>query len=306
MSAPLLALYAGVRGLIYLSLLLMIGGQVAVRLVRSALSDHGELARSIRDRAAKLSRQIVPVFICLVVARGALQVLSFHEPGDAIDAGLMQGVLVGTSWGSAWLLQLAAALVLTCVVNFSAPAAARTSSWITIILAVIVWAQSGMGHAATNKWMAPLGRLLDSVHLTGAGIWIGTLGVLALVALPSLRTDERLTALAMVVRSFSVFARAGVTLVMVSGVIAALVYAGSLQLLFDATWGRLLLVKVTIMIGVLALGWYNWKVVTPALDGADAGARAKLRTAIRLELLLALAMLAITTMLVASPLPGES
>jgi putative copper export protein len=102
-----------------------------------------------------------------------------------------------------------------------------------------------------------------------------------------------------------VYARTGVVLVLISGVIAALVYAGSVNMLLAATWGRLLLIKLAGMLGVLILGWYNWRVVTPALDGADPGARRRLRVAIRLELLLALAMLAITTMLVVSPLPGE-
>jgi len=56
---------------------------------------------------------------------------------------------------------------------------------------------------------------------------------------------------------------------------------------------------------VMALGWYNWRVVTPALEGAHATCRERLRRAVRLELLLGLVMLAITTMLVVSPLPGE-
>jgi copper transport protein len=143
------------------------------------------------------------------------------------------------------------------------------------------------------------------MHILGAGIWLGTLGVLAIAALPLLRREARLPALARIVRGFSIYGRIGVALVVISGTIAALVYAGSIELLLAATWGRLLLVKLAGMLGVMALGWYNWRVVTPALDTTDPAARTRLRVAIRLELLLALAMLAITTMLVVSPLPGE-
>jgi putative copper export protein len=59
------------------------------------------------------------------------------------------------------------------------------------------------------------------------------------------------------------------------------------------------------MLGVLALGWYNWRIVTPALEGRAIASADRLRLAIRLELALGLLMLIITTMLVVSPLPGE-
>ncbi len=73
----------------------------------------------------------------------------------------------------------------------------------------------------------------------------------------------------------------------------------------ESTWGKLLMLKLALMLGVLALGWYNWRVVTPALDGVDANARQRLRFAVRFELLLGIAMLIVTAFLVASALPGE-
>jgi putative copper resistance protein D len=305
MSLTLVALYAVVRGLIYLGLLLLIGSQTARSLIARALADDVDVAAPIRDRVERLAPRLMLPLLALFVARGALQVLSFLDPGEPVTVDIVRIVLGSGPWGQAWLVQLAAALVLVGVLRFRRVSIATSGIAAAIVVAVVVWAQTGMGHAATNRWPGPLGRILDGAHLLGGGLWLGTLGVLAIVALPLLCGEERLPALARVVRAFSRYARAGVLLMVVSGAVAALVYAGSIDALLGATWGRLLLLKLTGMIGVLALGWYNWRVVTPAIEATHPNCRARLRVAVRLELLLALAMLAITTMLVVSPLPGE-
>jgi putative copper export protein len=300
----LVALYAVVRGLIYLTLLLVVGGQCARVLIARTLASDSTVGAPIRDRARRMASRLLFPLLVLVLARGALQVCSLLDP-DQITVNNARSVLGDTPWGHAWLLQVVAAIVLLAAFRFRATraSAAALPGW--VVIAVLIWAQTGMGHSATDRWPRPLGRVLDGAHILGAGIWLGTLGVLAIAALPMLRREARLPALARVVRAFSIYARTGVTLVLISGTVAALVYAGSIDLLLAATWGRLLLVKLAGMLGVLALGWYNWRVVTPALDTTDPRARARLRVAVRLELLLALAMLAITTMLVVSPLPGE-
>ena len=305
MSAVLPAADAVVRGLIYIGLLLLIGSQTARTLVTRALAGHADLEPPIRDRVVRLAPRLMLPLLALFLARGALQVLSLLDPGDSLTFDVVRSVLLSSPWGRAWLLQLGAAALLVAALRFRGSATKWSDLPANLILAVLIWAQTGMGHAATNRWPGPLGRVLDSVHLLGAGLWLGTLSALAIFALPLLHGDRRLAALARVVRAFSLYARTGVSLVVISGAVAALVYAGSINALLAATWGRLLLIKLVGMLGVLALGWYNWRVVTPALDGMHPDARARLRIAIRLELLLALAMLAITTMLVVSPLPGE-
>jgi putative copper resistance protein D len=301
----LVALYAGVRGLIYLGLLLLIGSQAARTLVARALTDDTGLGASIRIRVERLAARLILPLLALFLARGALQVLSLLDPGDPVTADVVRSVLGRGPWGAAWLLQIAAALVLVGVLRTHRLSVATSGVATSVVIGVIVFAQTGMGHAATNRWPGPLGRILDTAHLLGAGLWLGTLGAVAIFALPLLDGEGRLPALARLVRAFSLYARVGVSLVVVSGAVAAVVYTGSLPALLAATWGRLLLLKLAGMLGVLALGWYNWRVVTPALDGMHASARARLRVAVRVELTLALVLLAITTMLVVSPLPGE-
>lgn len=304
MSGPLLALYAVVRGVIFLTLLGLIGTQVATRLIRQALDDAPDLRAALRFQIERLPLRFVAILGIAVLAKGALQLLSFRDPGDPISLELVEAVLLGGSWGAAWLLQLAAIIAAGVVLRVLA-AREQAPALLATLTAVIVWAQTGMGHATSARWPWLTGRLLDAGHVGGVGIWLGTLAILAWAAFPSLAGPARLPSLAALVARFSFFARLGAVLVIVSGTVAALEYAGPIAQLLQSTWGRLLAFKLACMLGVMALGWYNWRTVSPGLDAAHPHSAARLRRAVRAELLLGVVMLALTTLLVVSALPGE-
>lgn len=291
-------LYPVARGTIFVALLLIIGTQTAMALVRSALADTVELAAPLQDRLRRLVRPVLLGLVCLLIAKAALQLLSFVDPGETITFALAKSVLLSGTWGISWLVQFTAVVIFLVV-------GARRPGTAAALTGLLVVAQTGMGHAAGATWPTPLGRIVDASHLLGAGIWLGTLAALAVAAFPSLHGEERLPSLARVVRDFSLYARIGVSLVIVSGVIAGLRYVGPIAVIAQSAWGRLLLFKLAGMLGVMVLGWYNWRIVTPALDGGHAKARHQLRFAVRFELMLGLVMLALTAFLVATALPGE-
>ena len=297
--------YAAVRGIIFIVLLLIIGSQTAADLVRRGLQADPELDPAIHVRLRRMLAPLLIAFVVACLAKLALQILSMRDPGDPITSDLVEAVVGSRPWGASWVLQISATFLFLGwlaiggarkgLANFIAAA----FSWL------LAWNQSGMGHAAGGKWPGSLGRWLDTVHILGLGLWLGTLTALAIVAFPMLRGEERLPSLARVVRAFSLVARIGVATVIVSGVIVAIRYVGPIATIAQSSWGRLLLIKIACMLGVMALGWYNWRVVTPALDGRHPTCRQRLRTAVRLELALGFVMLVLTAFLVASALPGE-
>jgi putative copper export protein len=162
-----------------------------------------------------------------------------------------------------------------------------------------------MGHGVDPFW-TPLvtGRLVHFGHLFGAAVWLGTLGVLALAVFPSLTAADDRPALLAILRDFSVLARLGALVIVVSGVVASWTYLTSLSDLWRSDWGRLLAAKLLTFGGVAAAGFWNWRVITPRLLADVAAARA-LRRAVLLELILAGALLAITAVLVGSGTPAE-
>lgn len=307
MSSALLALYAAVRGVIYVAILLLVGTQVVgLILRRNVPHDATGAGRDVRTRLARIASPVALTLLVAIIVRGVLQVGTFLDPGESATPELIRSVLLDGPWAHAWILQLAATIVLVGALRFRRGTGITPDPVIGIIVAVVIWGQTGMGHAGGDTWGWDVGRIVDAAHLLGAGIWLGTLGTIFLAVVPVLGGEVHLSSLATIVRSFSIYARTGATLVVISGLTAAAVYSKlSPSALIHSTWGRLLLVKLTALLGVVALGWYNWKVVTPALEGRTDTAPHRLRTAIRIELSLGLIMLAITTMLVVSALPGE-
>lgn len=300
-------LFPFVRGLITATLLLLVGLQVAEGVVaRRVTGRDAPVDAEVRGWFARLPGLLAWFLLMLSLARGALQVLSFVDPGEQVTSELMKGMLWQGTWGDAWVLQSSAALLLlaTSWLLQSNPRLRRPVAM--LLVAVLLWSQTGMGHPTDELWGWHLGRIVDLTHLTGGGFWLGTLGVLALTVIPALRGDAQLTTLAAVVRDFSMFARLGAGMLLLSGGLATWNYSGSLAAIPTTPWGQLLLAKLLCLAGVATIGWWNWKVVTPALEVEAPTAPARLRRAVAIELGLGVVMLAITALLVASPLPVHS
>ena len=300
-------LFPVVRGLISLTILLLLGLPVATTLVRLHGPRPGMPAREVMDGWFERLPGLLAWFllVCLLL-RGALQLLSFSEPGEPIGAKLARAVLLEGSWGAAWVAQSLAAFLLLAISWLWRREPRRLLMVMVLLMLVIVGAQGGLGHGADELWPGLLGRVVHAVHLLGSGLWLGTLGILTLVVLPSLRGDEGLPALARVMRAFSTPARFGVVMVAISGLTATWRYTGGEVLsLPDLLWGQLLLLKVGLVLGAMALGAWNWRVGTPALLRGDPGAATSLRRTIAVELLVAAVVLGLTAWLVASPLPSH-
>ena len=301
------ALYPVVRGLFFIALLLLVGTQTASWIVRRQLREStGDLTDRLRTTISDLVTPLAVLLLVLSLVRAVLQLWSIKDPTDTLTPEFTQAVLLEGTWGTSWLLQSIAAALLLVVSVFASRRrwfnGARLAPWL-ILLAL--WAQTGMGHAASSFWHGPLGRGLQLSHLVGGGVWLGTLGVLAVVVFPVLGTEERQPMLAGVLRDFSVAARGGAALVVLAGLSITLKYAGTLQSFLAAPWGRLLMLKIAGLGGVAALGFYNWRFTTPAVARGDRDSVDRLRRAVRLELALGLVMLGITAFLIAAQLPRE-
>ena len=76
---------------------------------------------------------------------------------------------------------------------------------------------------------------------------------------------------------------------------------GGLTPLWTSNYGRVLLIKVSLLLGVAATGAYNWLRVKPALGTSESTAR--LKKSATVELVLGTVVIAATAILVALPAP---
>jgi putative copper export protein len=168
---------------------------------------------------------------------------------------------------------------------------------------LLAWVPALSGHAAAAERLPALSIVADTLHVLGAGLWMGTLAVLLAAGLPAVlsRPGGGPAPLAAMVNAFSPVALAGGGVVAATGLVNALFHLGSPADLFGTTYGRALLLKLGLLAGVAALGAYNWRVVRPGLEKPETAAR--LRLSATTELALGVVVVFVTAILVALPTP---
>lgn len=304
-------LYAAVRWFTYLALLGLIGA-VAFRyavlgLVRRALGSADDaITTPAAQRAASLGAVCAWLFIAAAVLRLIAQSVALFGARDAADPASLAAMLGRTAWGWGWLLQLAGALLAaTGFARARRPGGA--GGWalaaVGALLAAVTPALSG--HAvASPRWPA-LAVTSDALHVIGAAGWLGALAILLFAGIPAaarLEEGRRGPAVAALVNAFSPTALAFAALVGLTGLFAGWLHLGSVSALWESAYGRTLLLKLGALAAVAVTGAYNWLRVRPALG--DETGTARIRRSAGVEVAVAVVVLAITAVLVATSPPA--
>ena len=131
------------------------------------------------------------------------------------------------------------------------------------------WAATG--HASTGI-QVPLSVVSDILHLSAMAVWLGGLAMLALVVL---RAPEKPKQAAAAVNRFSTVALTCVCVMIGTGTYQAWRDVGSLHVLFDQAYGRLVLVKITGLLVLIGLGYYARQQIASGLATPAAAEPAK-------------------------------
>jgi putative copper export protein len=271
------------RWLVWIGALLIVGSAGAHWLRRRA--DVGATLDPIaRARLARLGPGGAVLLTFGLVTVLVAQAVSWFGAADWLDRDNLAILMTGTRWGQTWTVAAGAATVATLmtIVALVRPAwrGALVGAAAILAAATVPLIGHGAGHGILN-W------LLHAAHLVGAGLWIGALAVLTRATWTSWRDDaasvEALTAL---LRRFSPLALSGAGLLVSTGAIIAVEHIAPLEALWTTPYGRTLLIKLTLVAGVAAIGWRNWQRLVPA--AAATGTTRALRTSVKLELTLSL------------------
>jgi putative copper export protein len=160
--------------------------------------------------------------------------------------------------------------------------------------------------ALRNAFFGQWTRLVNPIHVLSAGLWIGTLFVLAVAGFRVVMRsepagDRRASVVADMVNRFSPLALTAGCVVVIFGVITAWRHLHHLAALWTTPYGYALIAKLCAVAVVFALGAWNWRRVRPTLGTMD-GASVIRRSATK-ELIVAGLVLAITAILVSLPSP---
>jgi copper transport protein len=228
--------------------------------------------------------------------------------------------LFGTGWGAGWFLHLAVVALGGLGLVLAGSRGEHGRGWAVLGAAALLLPMVAtlQGHAWGVEGLRPFAASAQYLHVLGVGLWLGGLLLLLFLGLPAAGAEakrrakisdgepapegEQIPPLARVVNAFSRMALPAVVIFLASGGVLNWIHTGGeLQVYLGTTYGRTLLLKLGLVGGILALGFYNWRRVRPSLaEKPDAGA---LRIPASVEAVLGLLVLLITAVLVAIPVP---
>lgn len=291
------------RWLAYASVLLLIGIATFRFVVERAVRGSGTSASDWTPVDARITRVgwiAAGGLLAAVLWRLWAQTYAVFGLDEGVSFALVKIVMLDTSWGSGWLAQLAAAAWVAGA--FWASPKAPIMAWVAAAAALFAGATMPLTGHAVSQVPAVIGVVLQAAHVVGAGVWLGTLGVVLVMIVAMRRLPGHPAAVAAAVHAFSPLALAGAGVLVFSGLVTAVLYLPHVRDLWATAYGLVLLLKVVLFLGVAAFGAYNWRVLRPSL-GNPRATNALQRSA-AVELLVGTVVLAVTAVLVALPL-GE-
>jgi copper transport protein len=294
------------RALLYVAVLLFAAGLLLPMLVRTAPSwlAPTELDREGIDGAAVRAREqrlVADVGWLAVVAAVASTLAEAADAAGSLSAGGVRDFLLS---GSAGMSRVAVVVALV----LAAAAVRRWPRWAAAAVALALWSVAASGHASSATPRAP-SILNDWLHLLSGAVWLGGIGLLALVWTPALRRGARPVRQAVARHVLPAFGRVALPAFLVvaaTGIVSLITQLGHLDALWTTAYGRVLLVKIG-LVGLVALASaaHAWRLRPRLLrerhDGASVD-RSHWRL-VRSEPLLGLGIVATVAVLVAFPLP---
>jgi putative copper export protein/methionine-rich copper-binding protein CopC len=263
----------------------------------------------LSSRAAGLGLVAALLLLAAAPARLVLQGASVTGGFSTVDADVLRLLATDGAWGVGWLVQVVGVLVVLAGLG-AARWRQADAGWIvaSIGAAGLAVFPALSGHAAGASSTPWLTVGADTLHVVGAGGWLGSLLAVLAVGIPVLRAVEspvRREAVRALVAAFSPVALACAGLVVLTGLLAASKHVGSLEALVGTEYGRTLLLKLGFVFVVFAAGAWNFLRVRPALGSGSKGANGerRLMKSGPFELAAGLLVLLVTAILVALPLP---
>jgi copper transport protein len=288
-----------IRFLGFALILLTAGGAAALAVWVPSRTDAASARRRLWLVLVGTSLALVPVTLAAIGLQGASAAGIGLE--GAVRWSLIQDV-VETRFGRVALVRVLLALAVAVVAVVASRSPGRTEQRLALVacsLSALVAATPAVsGHAQVDGSLAVLA---DAVHVEAAAIWAGGLAFLLLLLLWS--RGRRWEVATDAAPGFSAVAPIAVAALIAAGAVNGFLEVRSFTGLWETTYGRLLLVKIALVVPLLGLGAFNNRVSVPRLRAGVASVldRRRFLLATGTELAILVVVVAVTTALVAEP-----
>jgi copper transport protein len=210
--------------------------------------------------------------LALLAAPGATAGRSIGEVVAAL-LGQLSTMLISTRSGWLWVLREALLAIIAVLLFFqrgrSWPASRGAGMVLGLLAVAVIAIQANLGHAAAVKPETSLAVALDIAHLIAASLWVGGLLALAIGLLPLLLAGRGTPAYAALAHAawgpFGALAALSVGVLIATGLYNTGQEVASLDGLLTTLYGRILIAKVVLVLGVGFFGLLNSTMLHPSL-----------------------------------------
>jgi putative copper resistance protein D len=199
------------------------------------------------EAAAKVKRLAIIAALSLALAEFVSVALQTAVLTATLDVPVSS--ILGANFAVSGMIKFFASLALAAALALEAPGAPLLALGTAILGAAVMTT-----HAAARLDHSNVLLAVSCLHQLGAAIWIGAIPAFILV-LPRLPPGP---ALAAVGSGFSRISMAGVSAILISGVIMSLFYIGSIEAAYGTAYGVMVGAKITMFGMLLLLGLGNF------------------------------------------------
>ena len=191
------------------------------------------------------------------------------------DREVLWTVLNETTFGRVWTARMLLAILVLGVISrrFASTVGLQPDWTMPFATAALLASLAGVGHSQIEEGVAGVIHVTsDAAHLLAAGAWLGGLLPLGFILAHYGRETDTARAgdLEEVLLRFSGMGYAAVAALIGSGLVNGWFLIGSVSGLFATAYGQLLLVKLVLFAGMLALAASNRLWLVPSLTKAAA------------------------------------
>ena len=227
---------------------------------------------------------LVCAVLALMVQAAAMSGLA----ASAVDPAMLWMTASTTQSGHAWLVRATALVGALFGLAFFKSQPGWTAAFAAVAVATVAWS----GHGAQTEGLLGCAHLaVDIAHLLAAGLWVGALLCLAVMvfAIPATDPDQGAGIVEDTLARFAGLGSLLVATLIATGLAntAFLVDRATIIRLPAEPWGRVLLAKLALFLGMTGLAGANRFVLTPRLRRtlADPDARVRAIGGLRLSVL---------------------
>ena len=222
----------------------------------------------------KLRKTLIVSALALLLLFLVIACLSLLIQGAKLRDGAMPSLeilsryLSMTQSGKVWLLREGYGVVLALITLWMIRSKASLKGIRLLMLAALplLASRSLTSHAVAVSEDKMLAVAADAIHLIATGLWGGGLLSLSWVLYRGTKCLKLpLSWAAEAVRRFSLLAIVSVAVLLVTGLYQSWVQVGTLKTLFSTDYGRVLVVKLALFLGMVGLGALNLLSTKPKL-----------------------------------------